>query len=156
MRLNTGRKGKWPVRSKFSVNGAGARGQNQRAGNAGFWPKVWILLCMFAESRHRELTIAANRCAARALKTREEVLKQPLTPKYLGKQASLSKNNNIVQSITKLYNTWQNQVLDLISSPYSKFPKCFNNVFYSHLPIPPVQVPVKIHSSNFGYGGSDG
>lgn len=78
MRLNTGRIEKWPVRSKFSVNGAGTRGQNQRGGNAGLLPKVWIFSvfqCMFTESRHRKLTIAANRCAARALKTREEVLK---------------------------------------------------------------------------------
>ena len=78
MRLTTGRIGKWPVRSKFSVNGAGAREQNQRHRNAGLLPKVWILLCMFTESRHSELTTVANSGAVRTLKTRKEVLKQPL------------------------------------------------------------------------------
>lgn len=62
MRLKTGRIGKWPVRSKFSVSGVGARGQSQRGGNAGLLPKVWILLCMFMESRHRELTCSEQLC----------------------------------------------------------------------------------------------
>ena len=58
MRLHTGRIGKWPVRSKFSVSGVGA----YRGGNAGLLPKVWILLCMFVESRHCELTCSEQLC----------------------------------------------------------------------------------------------